>query len=94
MVSLNFLTAGPGKQTGAGDGLDLIQHSGGYVKRLHDGIIIRAGNGIRQYGLNLIQKLAFFHAAGKLFSGRACFARAFDKMSDVEIKIVIVCRFV
>ena len=73
---------------------DLVQHGGRYVKRLHDGIIIGAGNGIRQDCLNLIQKLAFFHAAGEIFSGRACFAGAFDKMTNVEIKIVIVCSFV
>ena len=43
-----FLAAGPNQRAEAGWQSDLIQHRGRYVKRLHDGIIIGAGNGIRQ----------------------------------------------
>jgi len=86
--------AGNRSQRTVWDRLNLIQHLCGYVKCLRSGVIIGAGNGIRQNRLNLIQKFTVFHTTGKIHSCRACFARTFHKVTNIEIEIVIVCCFV
>jgi len=78
----------------AGFRLNLIQHLRRNVKGLRSGEIVGAGNRIRQYRLNLIQKFTIFHTFRKIRSCRAAFTGTFYEMTNVEIEIVIIFRFV
>ena len=91
---LNLSATGPIHYIEAGLYLDLIEHLWGYVKGLRNGVVIGAGDGIRQNRLNLFQDLTILHAAWKILMRRTFFTGTFYQMTNFEIEIVIICRFV